>query len=188
MRNFVVVAMWAVGTAGMLAIVQPRPLAAGPGEARKIEEQPKLRINGCDVALRCERASETAAPVLVVTAKNPGKEPARFYLAVRMMTRPEPSEMSRTIPMPKESWQEEEEIELDPYESCTQQFGPKTATATGAFSYFVVGHGKQSVTVFPTRTPAVNAAAATAVDGAATAKATMQANRGAVAWVGGNQR
>jgi len=149
-RDIALIGIWTLGTAGLLAIVQPQPLGARSADSAKVQIEQRLTIDGCDLRFRCEpAASPGASPILLVSADNRLTEAAHPHWAVSLMVVPQVSPMSRVGPIPEESWQQDGDVELDPGETSSMHLDPAKPIAKGATAYYVIRTGKQAVTVMP---------------------------------------
>ncbi len=146
----VVAATAAVTALAVLAIGWTGLAVATEGQPREVQ-WPVLREGGCEIALQADQAAYKAgdAPVVKLVASNPGQSPVSLEATLRMMVRPRGSEMSRMMPVAKQSWERKLAIALDADEKKTFSIPTEAKVEGNATLTLVLQVGKASVSTRP---------------------------------------
>lgn len=151
-KDFLLVGGWMLATVGILAAVMPQPLSATDAAvARPAVQQPKISAKGYTLAVEWvrpasgEQIAADTRPVIQIIASSNSPETLRCAYKLTLMSQPETNPMARTIAMPRQIWQLEDEVSLAPAEEKRVTLTVDHPLPAGASGYFTVISGEQTI-------------------------------------------
>jgi hypothetical protein len=158
-----VVVTAAMSVALTLAMFWPTNLAAtssqGPPMPSPEIAVPTLKAMGCDLTLRPASSlyAPGETPELELRAVNTTDIPVQFEATVKMTVRDRLSELSRSLPVPREAWIESCPVSLAPHQTKVVRFSTGAKVAPGQIISFELQCGKETIVAARLAVPGIQA-------------------------------